>query len=253
MSQWWRDIVFLHWRIYPDALAGRLPRGVAPDLHDGSAWVGLIPFRMVGAGIGRGGPVPYLGTFLETNVRVYTVDRQGGRGVVFLSLEAQRLLVVLAARLGFGVPYQWAAMRGVRAAGDPDTLIYSSTRRPLRSAGRRSGPSSRIVVRVGEAVREPSAQDLFLTARFGLHSSLLGAGLWVPNSHGPWPLHQATLLDLDDGLLESAGLRGLAARPPDSVLFSSGVRTTFGLPRLLTRWDAHPGPATRRGTATFRR
>ena len=83
MTQWWRDIVFLHWRIDPGLLVGLLPRGVRPDVHGGSAWLGLIPFRMVDAGVGRRGPVPYLGTFLETNVRVYSVDAQGRRGVVF--------------------------------------------------------------------------------------------------------------------------------------------------------------------------
>ena len=31
--------------------------------------------------------------------------------------------------------------------------------------------------------------------------------------------------------MAAAGLPGLAASPPDSVLFSSGVRTVFGLPQ----------------------
>jgi len=54
---------------------------------------------MVGVSIGRGPAVPYLGTFLETNVRLYSVDETGRRGVVFLSLDADRALVVPTIRM----------------------------------------------------------------------------------------------------------------------------------------------------------
>ena len=35
------------------AIASLLPPGVRPDVHDGSSWVGLIPFRVLDAGLGR--------------------------------------------------------------------------------------------------------------------------------------------------------------------------------------------------------
>ena len=249
MSQWWRDITFLHWPVEPALLAPLLPKGVRPDEFDGGGWVGLIPFRMVDAGVGSGGPVPWLGTFPETNVRVYSVDDRGRHGVTFLSLEAARLLVVLGARLGFNVPYQWASMRvrdhtadpardgqAVMGTGDSSigrTLTYTTrrfTRSDVTGLGR---PCSRITVRVGEPVK-PSALDLFLTARFGLHTEVAGQPLWVPNTHGPWPLRSAEVLELDDDLVASAGLGSVArTTPPASVLFSEGVRTVFGLPQRL--------------------
>ena len=37
-------------------------------------------------------------------------------------------------------------------------------------------------------------------------------------------------LALDDGLVAAAGLSDVAARPPDSVLWSPGVRAAFGVP-----------------------
>ena len=40
---------------------------------------------------------------------------------------------------------------------------------------------------------------------------------------------------LDDGLLASVGLPGLAARPPDQVAFSDGVHAEFGRPARVTR------------------
>ncbi|MEI5675826.1 MULTISPECIES: YqjF family protein [unclassified Nocardioides] len=231
MSQWWRDISFLHWRVDPDLVAPLLPAGTRPDVHDGSSWVGLIPFRMVDAALGRGRPVPRLGTFLETNVRLYSVDDAGRRGVVFRSLEADRLPVVAAARLGFGVPYQWARLRVDPVGLGPDpqgrTIAYRSRRRG------RTGAGGRIDVEVGGPVAEPSPLDLFLTARFGLHTRVAGRTLWVPNSHGPWPLRSARAVVVEDTLVAAAGLPGLTDSPPDSVLFSSGVRTVFGLPQRV--------------------
>ena len=224
MSQWWRDISFVHWRLDPDLVAPFLQPGVRPDLFDGSAWVGLIPFRMEHAGPSRHLPVPWFGTFWETNVRVYSTDDKGRRGVTFLSLEAQRAAVVLGARAVFNVPYYWASMSGGITRGEHH---YETDRlRPHRG-----GPRSRMSVAVGERIPEPGPLELFLTARFGLHTSLLGRSLWVPNTHRPWPLHRATLGRLEDDLVHAAGLPDLPrTTPPDSVLFSPGVRTEFGLP-----------------------
>ena len=111
MSQDWRDLTFLHWAVDPALVADRMPPGVRPDVLEGRTYVGLIPFRMVDAGPGRGPAVPWAGTFLETNVRLYSVDDTGRRGIVFLSLDTDRALVVAGARAGFGVPYRWARMR----------------------------------------------------------------------------------------------------------------------------------------------
>lgn len=222
MSQHWRDLVFLHWRVAPEAVRPLLPPRTRPDVHDGSSWVGLIPFRMVGAGVARGPAVPWLGSFAETNVRLYSVDEQGRRGIVFRTLEASRLPVVLGARAAFALPYAWAKMRVVESDG---VLTYSSRRRW-------PGPpaATRVIVRPGEPL--PAADPLadFLTARWGLHTRAFGRTLYVPNRHEIWPLQHAELLHLEDELLEICGLPGISARRPDSVLFSRGVRTLFAVP-----------------------
>src|SRR5690242_6079766 len=82
MSQQWRDLTFVHWAVEPERVAGLMPRGVRPDVLDGRTYVGLVPFRMVGAGLSRTSGVPYLGTFLETNVQLYSLDDTGRRGIV---------------------------------------------------------------------------------------------------------------------------------------------------------------------------
>ncbi|EAQ00467.1 hypothetical protein JNB_09849 [Janibacter sp. HTCC2649] len=222
MNQSWRDLTFLHWAVDPALVARLMPPGVRPDTLDGVTYVGLIPFRMVGAGIASGPGVPWLGSFLETNVRLYSVDETGRRGIVFLSLDADRAAVVLGARGAFGLPYRWARMRyGV--SGD----VHSYDAR-LRRSGKR--PESHVVIRAG-ARRQSTELDEFLSARWGLHVHWWGTTLYVPNHHEVWPVHDAEVLALDDELVASVGLPGLTDSPPDHVAFSPGVRTDFAFPR----------------------
>jgi uncharacterized protein YqjF (DUF2071 family) len=165
--------------------------------------------------------VPYFGTFLETNVRLYGVDESGRRGVVFASLEASRLATVAVTRAVTGLNYLWARMRLER---DGDVIRYDTRRRWPGPAG----TASSVTVRLGAPV-EPTPLEQFLTARWGLFlPDRRGRTRYWPNEHPSWPLRAATIEHLDDGLLAAAGFGGLAATPPDSVLFSEGVRTRFG-------------------------
>ncbi len=226
LRQSWRDLTFVHWRVPADDVAPLLPPGTRPDVHDGSSWVGLVPFRMVGAGAARGPAVPWLGSFPETNVRLYSVDEHGRRGVVFRTLEAARLPFVLGARAALALPYTWARMSVTDAGG---VLTYTSRR--LWPEPR--GVGTRVVVRPGDALAAGDPLAEFLTARWALHTSAFGRTLHLPNRHETWPLHTAEVLELDDTLLAAGGLPGVAERPPDSVLFSRGVRTEFGPPTVV--------------------
>ena len=164
IRQRWSDFVFLHWRVDPAVVAPMLPAGTRPDVHDGSAWVGLIPFVLSDHAFLPLPPVPGLGTFIEINVRTYSIDEHGQRGVVFRSLDAEQLPSVLAAQALFGLPYRWmrAGMRTV-----DDTVEFRARRR----TGDR--PRTRIHARPG---RTPVDTELgrFLTARWGFHERHLG-------------------------------------------------------------------------------
>ncbi len=220
-TQGWMQITFVHWAVDPELVAPHLPPGVVPDTFDGATYIGLIPFSMRRIGLLGGPPVPYFGSFLETNVRLYGVDQDGRRGVVFSSLEASRLATVAVTRLTTGLNYLWAEMQLQR---DLDRITYVSRR---RWPGPR-GVASRMEVQVGPEV-EPTPLDLFLTARWGLFlPDRSGRTRYWPNEHPTWPLRSATLEHLDDGLVAAAGFPGVADRPPDSVRFSEGVQTRFG-------------------------
>jgi hypothetical protein len=231
-SQTWARLTFLHWAVAPGQVAAHLPAGVRPDVFDDVTYVGLIPFWMQDVGILGGPGVPFLGSFCETNVRLYSVDRAGRRGVVFVSLDASRLVPVLVARAA-GLPYVWSRMRYRRHG---DQVTYTSRRLRLPAAptppgtDRAPAPGARssIGVRVGRRI-DPGALEHFLTARWGLHAADgRGGAVFWPNEHRPWPLHAATVEHLDDDLLAAAGFGDLARRPPDSVLFSPGVDVRFG-------------------------
>ncbi|BCJ32244.1 YqjF family protein [Actinocatenispora sera] len=221
LAQDWREVTFLHWAVAPEAVAPLLPPGLRPDLHEGRTYVGLVAFRMVRVGPPRL-PVPYFGTFAETNIRVYSVDRHGRRGVVFLSLDAARLLPALVGRYVARLPYRWAAMRVGREPGG--TVRYRSrTRWPGR------GTVDRLAIRPGERIGVPTATETFLTARWGLHTRIAGRTRYLPNVHESWPLHRAELLDQHSGLVAACGLADAVAEPV-SVLFAPAVSVRFGLP-----------------------
>lgn len=223
-TQQWTQLTFLHWAVRPEQVAPHLPPGTVPDTVDGVTYVGLVPFVMRAVGAFGLPGIPYFGTFCETNVRLYTVDGRGRRGVVFQSLDASRLAPVLAARWGPGLPYLWSRMR-CWARGEE--IAYSCRR---RWPGPR-GASSLVRIRVGAPVQAGPLEH-FLTARWGLHLRDRGGRTrYWPNAHERWPLRAARLLRLEDQLLAAAGWPGLAAREPDSVLFSAGVHAVFG-PRV---------------------
>ncbi|MDQ6936972.1 MAG: DUF2071 domain-containing protein [Actinomycetota bacterium] len=222
-GQRWQQLALLHWPVEPAAVARYFPAGTRPDQAGGLTYVGLVPFRMRGAGPGRL-PVPYFGTFIEWNVRLYSVDDAGRHGLLFRSLETQRLLIAALTRAGLGLPYTWAAMSLWHEA---DEIRYRTGRRWPRA---KEPITSRLRLRVG-APTEPTPLEVWLTARWGLHTSVAGRTVWIPNEHGPWPLHEAQVLDLDDGLVAAAGVvaTGEMLRP----LYSPGVRVRFGTPVRL--------------------
>lgn len=222
MTQRWEDVAFLHWRVDPDVVSSMLPAGLEPDTHGGEAWVGLVPFRMVGIAGGNGPAIPYLGTFPETNVRTYVVGHDGP-GVWFHSLESSRLLPVVMARLGYGLPYFHAAMR-FHTLGS--RRIYNTLR---RWPGPR-GVGGAVRASVGDPVVSPSELDIFLTARWRLYSERRGRLYSAEVRHPEWPLRKLDVELWDDELLRVAGYPGSEERP--HALFSDGVEVDVYRPTL---------------------
>jgi uncharacterized protein YqjF (DUF2071 family) len=197
MRQSWLDVAFLHWRYDPAIVRPLVPRGLELDLYDGAAWVGLVPFTIEGLTLPHAPAVPYLSNFPETNVRTYATDRTGGAGVWFFSLDAARLLAVVGARVGYGLPYFWSRMR---VETDGHGARYRSRRR--------QGPpaSSNVEVRIGGPIAGQSDLEIFLTARFRLYAERAGR-IWKADiAHPPWPLQEASVVTIEETLVCAAGL-----------------------------------------------
>ncbi|MDQ6942199.1 MAG: DUF2071 domain-containing protein, partial [Candidatus Eremiobacteraeota bacterium] len=93
----WRDALFLHWPVDAGALRALIPRDLELDVMDGSAWAGIVAFRIASARA-RGVPARLgLRSFGEVNVRTY-VTGGGTPGVWFLSLDAASAVTVRAGR-----------------------------------------------------------------------------------------------------------------------------------------------------------
>ena len=221
-TQRWTRLTFVHWPVDPSAVAHLFPPGTRPDVVDGTTYVGLIPFAMKDVALAISRPLPYVGHFLETNVRLYSTDDAGRHGVLFRSLEAERLAIVPATRVALGVPYTWARMRMTRVG---DRITYDSVRRLPRG-----GLRSRVVVDVGEPV-EATPLEVWLTARWGAHTRKAGRTWWVPNAHETWPLQAAEIVDVTGDLVTAAGV--VTAGPPLRALFSPGVSARFGRPTAV--------------------
>jgi uncharacterized protein len=201
MDQDWIALSFLHWPYDPAAVQRLLPPRVTVDTFDGAAWVSLVPF-LLRVRIPRGPALPWLGVFPETNVRTYVVGPDGQRGIWFFSLEAPRVLAIWAARLGYHLPYQVAAL-DMRC--DARTRRYASWRLhgPQRSA------SCRATITVGPRLDDTDITPLehFLTARWRLYTATRGGGLATARvEHQPWELYRADADDVDAHVVSAAGL-----------------------------------------------
>jgi uncharacterized protein YqjF (DUF2071 family) len=222
-GQFWADLTFVHWPVRPEAVEHLYPAGTRPDVFEGMTYVGLIPFTMRHTAVGTALPLPYFGSFHETNVRLYSIDAAGRLGVLFCSLETARLAVVPVVRVALGVPYTWAQMRITRSG---DRISYRSRRRwPQR------GLRSLVTVRIGADI-EPTPLEIWLTARWGAHTRKAGRTWWMPNEHATWPFRSAEILECDDDLVAAAGVEPSGDRM--RALFSQGVHARFGRPAQVT-------------------
>jgi uncharacterized protein YqjF (DUF2071 family) len=235
MHQQWLHLLFLHWPVPPNEVQRLLPRGLAVDTFDGTAYVGLVPFTMRGVRPSGLPPLPALSRFHEVNLRTY-VRREGEEpGVFFFSLDAASRLTVLGARLFYRLPYHFARMRmtfeHANGKGPAFGIRYYSDRMwpspaPARCALRYSPQGEDL----GSAA--PATLDYFLIERYVLYSSSRGVTRQARVSHAPYPLRRARVEGLEETLSEAAGLPGPAA---DRIVhYSPGVSVRVSAPVRLS-------------------
>ncbi len=208
----WTELLFLHWALDPDLVRPLIPEGLELDTFDGRAWVALVPFTMTDCDFAGLGWAPGLTDFHECNVRTY-VRVNGTPGVWFFSLDAQHLLPVLGGRWVWRLNYVYSGFDVSQRGTAHD---YALRRRP----GPWPKARTRVLWSTGEPLptAQPGSLEHFLTERYWLFTKKRGRVFAGRIHHDPWPLTQATLVSLEDSLLDAAGFSGIAAGPPASVL-----------------------------------
>ena len=201
LRQQWSELAYFHWPYEPAAVQRLLPAGLRVDTFDGAAWVGLIPFEMRNVQFGPTPPMRRLGTFIEVNVRTYVIDARGRRAVWFFSLDVPRSAVVAVARSIFGLPYCWAH---ARHTVDGDRHHYQTQRRWPADEPARADIRFRVTTRLDNT--EIAALDNFLCARWAMVAERRQQLSYGRVHHPQWPLHRIDGAEIDQTLIEAAGL-----------------------------------------------
>jgi hypothetical protein len=186
MKQAWHDLLFMHWPIAADELRPLIPTQLEIELYDGSAWIGVVPFRMSGIRAHWLPPIPGTSAFPELNVRTYV--RAGGKsGVWFFSLDAANSLAVAAARRFFHLPYFRARMQAKNGPQGDITYECHRIHRNAPSADFRG----RYRPSAGPFQAKQGSLEYFLVERYCLYAAAGGRIFRGEIDHDPWPLQLA--------------------------------------------------------------
>ncbi len=185
ISQVWRHILFLNYRVDPSAIRGNLPSGLELDIYEGAAYLSVVPFRMEGIRFPWSPTLPF-SSLWELNLRTY-VKVGEHRGIYFFTLDTDHLLGEWVARNFFHLPYRFRSMRASLKGmdyhfdgGEACTLKAKTTQVPLVT-----GP-----------------YHDWLVERYSLFTQK-GDQLWRGDVvHRPWPLRYAKLEHLKEGLCQ---------------------------------------------------
>ncbi len=217
----WRCLLFLHWRVAPEELQAKLPKGLHIDTYEGSAWVAIVPFMMHKVRP-RGFPaIPGISDFLELNVRTYVYDDNGVPGVWFFSLDCSSGLAVNLAQKKFHLPYMKARMK-VAVAND----IHYTCRRDDRYGGFPLASHRLSVYRYNgegeERIAEPDSLDFFLLERYYLFSHDGQSVRRAQVIHEPYRIREAEVATFDTIPICLDDLP-LPSTPPDHTCYVDEV------------------------------
>ena len=175
MGQTWQHLLFAHWRVPHDLLRPHVPERLELEQHDGSAWIGLTPFRIAGLRLRGAPPLPLLSSFYELNCRTY-VRGDDRPGIWFFSLDASSRGAVAAARRTYRLPYRHARIEADGGSFRADTEGGGSFRARYHGVG-------------VPAPADPATLEDFLVERYCLYAD--DGKLRAEIHHAPWPLQAA--------------------------------------------------------------
>jgi uncharacterized protein YqjF (DUF2071 family) len=203
--QSWHDLLFMHWPVPASTLRALVPEQLELEEFEGTAWLGLVPFRMTGVMRRPWPDLPWVSAFPELNVRTY-VTLNGKPGVWFLSLDAANRLAVWAARRFFHLPYYLADMS---LSEDGSGIRYRSARSGAELAATYRPTSDPYFARAGSL-------EHWLTERYCLYAKAPDGAIWRNDvHHHPWPL-QSAAASIERNTLFAA--HGVSVQEPPALL-----------------------------------
>jgi uncharacterized protein YqjF (DUF2071 family) len=223
MRQSWRDLLFAHWPVPASRLRALVPPELEVQEHDGTSWVGLVPFRMAGVAPRPLPDLPGISAFPELNLRLY-VQREGRPGVWFVSLDAANGAAVWTARRFFHLPYFRADMQVRDIEGG--RVAYRSQR---RGGGARVAFSGSYGPTSGVFAARPGSLEHFLAERYCLYARTPSGTLTRTDiHHAPWPLQTAEAELAENTVGDAQGVP--LAGPPALLHFSRRLDVVNWLP-----------------------
>lgn len=232
MLQSWHHLLFLHWEVPAAELQALLPPGLDLDTYEGKAYIGLIPFTMTGVRPVGVPAVPGLSSFHEINVRTYVHRNGKDPGVWFFSLDASSVLAVTAARAAYHLPYFNASI-DFEATKEPLPTIDFRTHRDDARGPMPANAHIRyrpIEGPVQESV--PNTIEHFLIERYILYAADEAKDLYRARvHHQPYPMQRAEVLELEETLIWSAGVK--RPQQPATRHYAKGVDVhIYGLEKV---------------------
>ncbi len=236
MTQTWEELLFAHWEFSPSLVEPLLPAGLQLDTFEGSAWIGIVPFRMNKVRMRYLPGFPTVARFLELNVRTY-VTHNGIRGVYFFSLDAESRLAVAGARTWFRLPYYFASMSLAVGSNSEEedslnngcnTIHYRSTRSDRR--GEPANLSCRYRSTGTNVAAKPDSLASFLTERYCLYTVSGGNILQGHVHHVPWTLETAEAEFIENSMLSPLSLQ---ASGEPLLYYSRSLETLEWAPRTI--------------------
>lgn len=184
ISQHWKDVVFLHYKVDAKDLQEKVPFPL--DLFQDEAIVSIVPFVMSKIRFPFLFPVPGLSQLLELNLRTY-VKVNGRPAVYFFTLDSNHLPGVLIARWFFALPYRWMKL----SFSFQDRYEFSS-------------PEFHLKARVKD-VKTSSSFDRWSTERYALFTKRGGKVYEGTVEHLPWTLQELEVEELSDNFSSLIG------------------------------------------------
>lgn len=204
--QEWNNAVFLHWEIPFQTLRQLVPKPLELDNFEGKYYVSVVVFTMEKIRPKYLPSVSFLSDFEEINVRTY-VQKDGKKGVYFLSIEAEKWLSAFVAKSLSGLPYEKSEIQ--------------RTENQCISTNKAKSFHLNINFEIGETLQQKTDLDLWLTERYCLFLDL-GKNLYRYDiHHEEWEIKSLKINHLEiDYRLENCILN----HAPTLTHYSNGIK-----------------------------